>query len=45
MNEAVNWQQSDQRLKQVLELRNQLQNQQQNVAQTPMLMDGNTRRF
>jgi flagellum-specific ATP synthase len=45
MNEAVNWQQSDQRLKQVLELRNQLQNQQQNVAQTPMLMDSNTRRF
>ena len=46
MNEAVNWEQSDQRLKQVLELRKQLQNQQQqNVSQAPMLMDGNTRRF
>lgn len=45
MNEAVNWQQSEQRLQQVIEMRKQLQNQtRQQSSQAPAVMD-NTRKF
>lgn len=46
MDEAVNWQQSAQRLQQVIEMRQQLQNQmQQQHSQPPALADASQSRF
>jgi flagellum-specific ATP synthase len=46
MDEAVNWQQSTQRLQQVIAMRQQLQNQmQQQNSQPPALADANQNRF
>lgn len=46
MDEAVNWQQSTQRLQQVIEMRQQLQNQmQQQHSQPPALADASQSRF
>lgn len=46
MDEAVNWQQSAQRLQQVIEMRKQLQNQtRQQNSQPPALADTNQNRF
>lgn len=46
MDEAVNWQQSAQRLQQVIAMRQQLQNQmQQQNSQPPALADANQNRF
>lgn len=46
MDDALDWQQSEQRLQQVIEMRKQLQNQtRQNNSQPPALMENNTRRF
>ncbi|MCX4187382.1 flagellar protein export ATPase FliI [Methylophaga sp. OBS4] len=46
MDQAVNWQQSIDSLKQTIELRQQLQNQNnQSLAQAPAAMNGTARRF
>jgi len=45
MNEAVNWQQSQQRLQQVIDMRQQLQSQARQSSQQPVVLDAATRRF
>lgn len=45
MNDAVNWQQSQQRLQQIIDMRQQLQNQTKQGSQPPAVMDAATRRF
>jgi flagellum-specific ATP synthase len=45
MNEAVNWQQSQQRLQQVIDMRQQLQNQTRQNGQPPAVLDATPRRF
>lgn len=45
MSEAVNWQQSQQRLQQVIDMRQQLQNQTRQNSQQPVVLDAATRRF
>lgn len=45
MNEAVNWQLSQQRLQQVMDMRHQLQNQARQNNQSPAVMDAAPRRF
>jgi flagellum-specific ATP synthase len=45
MNDAVNWQQSQQRLQQIIDMRQQLQNQTKQGNQPPAVMDAATRRF
>jgi flagellum-specific ATP synthase len=45
MNDAVNWQQSQQRLQQVIDMRQQLQSQTRQNSQPPAVMDAATRRF
>ncbi len=45
MSEAVNWQQSQQRLQQVIDMRQQLHNQTRQNSQQPVVLDAATRRF
>ena len=46
MNEAVNWQQSEEHLRQLIDMRKQLQNQaRQQTSQSPALIESNARRF
>lgn len=46
MDEAVNWQQSEERLRQLIDMRKQLQNQaRQQNSQSPAVIESNARRF